>query len=154
MDHKDVRRLAAVMKEMGLTVLDYSESGVSIRMERNDKGAPQTSQSVNTVPAAGDSAEETGTAGGVIVKSPMVGVYYASPGSEKKPYIEIGDEVRTGDILCIIEAMKIMNEITSECDGTVTGIYVKNKQVVEFNQPLFCISCRELNPGGQTSVQE
>ena len=145
MDYKDVRRLAAVMKEMGLTVLDYSESGVSIRMERNDGSAPPTMQSVNMAPAACDSAEDTGTAGGTMVKSPMVGVFYSSPGSEKKPYIEIGDEVHTGDILCIIEAMKIMNEITSECDGTVTGIFVENKQVVEFNQPLFCISRREPN---------
>jgi acetyl-CoA carboxylase biotin carboxyl carrier protein len=142
------------MKEMELTVLDYTESGASIRMERGYGSAPQTLQSVNTISAAGCSAEENGTSGGIIVKSPMVGVFYSSPGSEKKPYIEIGDEVRTGDILCIIEAMKIMNEITSECDGTVTGIFVENKQVVEFNQPLFCISCRELNPGGQTSVQE
>ena len=77
---------------------------------------------------------------GVYVKSPAVGVFYAAPSPDSKPFVAVGDTVHKGDTLCIIEAMKLMNEIESDFDGTVTEILVKNGQAVEYGQPLFRIA--------------
>jgi len=140
MDHKEIRDLAALMKEMGLTVLEYNEGGSSIKMER-----PQGNAHAQEAPAAdygeqyGGNKEKPAATGIVTVKSPMVGVYYSAPGVDKEPFVSVGDEVSAGDVLCIIEAMKIMNEITAECGGVITEIYAQNKQVVEYGQPLFHI---------------
>lgn len=72
--------------------------------------------------------------------SPMVGVFYAAPAPDRDPYVQVGDRVKKGDVLCIVEAMKLMNEIQSEVDGIVAEVHVGNGQVVEFEQPLFRIS--------------
>ncbi len=73
------------------------------------------------------------------VNSPMVGVFYAAPAPDKDPYVTVGTKVKKGDILCLIEAMKLMNEITAEHDGEIVELCVENGQVVEFGQPLFMI---------------
>lgn len=78
-----------------------------------------------------------------ILKSPLVGTFYRAPSPESPPYVEIGDEVKKGDILCIIEAMKIMNEIESEVNGKIIDILVENAKPVEFGQPLFKIEVRK-----------
>ena len=85
--------------------------------------------------AAADAAAKEGT----LVLSPTVGVFYSAPSPDARPFVEVGDQVKKGDTLCIIEAMKLMNEIPAELDGTVAEICVGNGQVVEFNQPLFRI---------------
>ncbi len=77
---------------------------------------------------------------GALVLSPTVGVFYAAPSPESQPFVEVGSKVQKGDTLCIIEAMKLMNEIPSEVDGTVVEVCVGNGQVVEYNQPLFRIA--------------
>ncbi len=77
---------------------------------------------------------------GSLVLSPTVGVFYAAASPESSPYVEVGSQVKKGDTLCIIEAMKLMNEIPSEVDGTVVEVCVGNGQVVEYNQPLFRIA--------------
>ena len=127
------------MHEAGLTRLDYRGDGVSIRLER--ASADPHSDGTQTPPAAGRPAQPPAypSPEGLVIKSPMVGVFYSAPGADKKPYVSAGDAVRVGDVLCIIEAMKIMNEITAESDGVVAEIYAENKQVVEFGQPLFRI---------------
>jgi acetyl-CoA carboxylase biotin carboxyl carrier protein len=76
---------------------------------------------------------------GNIIKSPMVGTFYSSSGPEKEPYVKLGDVVKKGDTLCIIEAMKLMNEIESEFDGQIVEIFVTNEQMVEYGMPLFKI---------------
>ena len=76
---------------------------------------------------------------GTYVRSPAVGVYYAAPSPDSKPFVAVGDTVQRGDTLCIIEAMKLMNEITSDIDGEIVEICVGNGQVVEYDQPLFRI---------------
>lgn len=73
------------------------------------------------------------------IKAPIVGTYYAAPGPDAAPYIQVGDRVKPGDVLCIIEAMKLMNEIEAEVSGTIREIFVENGQPVEFDQPLFLI---------------
>jgi len=146
MEHKEIRELAALMKEMGLTSLEYTEGGAAVKLERAaSPAAPAASAAASVKPSSGD--QETGaepaaiisTAGDFMVKSPMVGVFYASPSVEKPPYVAVGDKVHAGDVLCIIEAMKIMNEITAERDGVITEICVESKSLVEFGQPLFRI---------------
>lgn len=138
MELNDIKQLALLMKEMGLTSLDYTDSGANIRMERGlTQTAPVAAQPISEAAATPqiDAGSNTYT-----VTSPMVGVFYAAPGADKKPYVSIGDRVNAGDVLCIIEAMKMMNEIASEKSGVITEICVGNKQVVEYGHPLFRIS--------------
>lgn len=149
MDFKDIKHLASLMKEMGLTALEYAEGGASIRMERGTAlaAAPAVANStpvaVPVQPAGavpGEAAAVTAAAeasDAYTVTSPMVGVFYAAPGADKKPYVSIGDRVQAGDVLCIIEAMKMMNEITTDKSGVITEICVGNKQIVEYGHPLF-----------------
>ena len=137
MDYSDIRELAALMNEMGLTSLAYSNGDESLKLTRRAENAPSASGARTTVTEP--RSEELVASGGFTVKSPMVGVFYAASGADAKPYVDIGDTVHVGDVLCIIEAMKIMNEITAERDGVITEICAENKQVVEFGQPLFRI---------------
>ena len=139
MDNNDIRELAELMKEMGLTSLAYRNGDESVKLTRRSEAYPTAGAPM--MPAgAGATFEEADTAGTFTVKSPMVGLFYRAPGVGQSPYVEVGDKVRIGDVLCVIEAMKIMNEITAEREGTITEICVENKQVVEFGQPLFRIS--------------
>ena len=133
---KKVREMAEIMKEMGLTVLEWTKMD-QIRMERPPEGAVFT-----TAPAAGAAtaaAPEQPAAQGTAVKSPMVGTFYESPSPDKPAFVSVGDKVSVGDVLCVIEAMKMMNEIMAEHDGVITEVCVDNKQLVEFGQILFRI---------------
>ena len=140
MEHQDIRQLAKVMKEMELTFLELREGEFSLRMERGR--SPQAAHAVfpasECVPE-NEGAHEKESADIHTVTAPMIGVFYASPSPEMKPFVSMGDTVRAGDVLCIIEAMKMMNEITSEVSGVVTEICVGNRQVVEYGHPLFRI---------------
>jgi acetyl-CoA carboxylase biotin carboxyl carrier protein len=140
MDNKEIRELAALMREMGLTSLEYTSGGESIKLKRAAAMPYVNGAPADAVPAWKPADESVGGPAGtghITVKSPMVGVFYSAPGVDAEPFVAIGDQVRPGDVLCIIEAMKIMNEITAEHDGVITGIYAENKQVVEFGQTLF-----------------
>ena len=128
------------MKEMGITTFDYSSNGTSLKMERLAASLPMASApTVVVTEQHHEQHEEPLAAGMFAVKSPMVGVFYAAPGADKEPYVSVGDAVHVGDVICIVEAMKIMNEITAERDGIIAEICVSNKDVVEFGQPLFRI---------------
>lgn len=138
MDIKIIEQLTQVMKDNGLTKLEVSEEGFSVKLEQGPaaetvSAAPVPSQ-MQAAPAAPASRAE-----GTLVLSPTVGVFYSAPSPEAKDFVSLGDPVKKGDVLCIIEAMKLMNEIPAELDGTITEICVSNGQVVEFNQPLFRI---------------
>jgi len=138
MDNKDIKELAELMKEMELTSLAYRNGNEFVKLTRS----PDTRAAVDAPmkeTRAGQQREDSASGNTRTVKSPMVGVFYSAPGADEKPYVGIGDTVSPGDVLCLIEAMKTMNEITAESDGIITGICVENKQVVEFGQPLFHI---------------
>lgn len=94
--------------------------------------AQSTADSIPTVPAKEESK-------GIVIKSPMVGTFYRSPSPDADPFVQVGQSIAKGDTLCIIEAMKIMNEVIAEQSGTITKILVENAQPVEFDQPLFII---------------
>ncbi|MPN17212.1 Biotin carboxyl carrier protein of acetyl-CoA carboxylase [bioreactor metagenome] len=150
MERYDIRQLALLMNETGLTTLEVRDGSFSVRMERGGADAAPAQHSASApAQAPAPSAEPAQPAapeeGLHVVTAPMVGVYYASPGPEAKPYVAIGDRVKPGDVLCIIEAMKLMNEITAEGHGVVTEICAGNRQVVEYGHPLFYL--RPIEPG-------
>ena len=125
----DIRKYARLMGEYGLTGLEFRSAEDTIRLERTAASAPVFPQA----PAAPE-AEPTDT---VSVTSPMVGVFYRAPAENAEPYVKVGDTVKAGTVLCLVEAMKMMNEITAECDGTIVEICVENGQVVDFGRELF-----------------
>lgn len=143
MDIKDIAALAELVKANELTRLEIS--GDSVIIERAPavvQAAPVAVPAAQGVPDQMHTAEpiaELREKEGTYVKSPAVGVFYAAPSPDSKPFVEIGDTVRRGDTLCIIEAMKLMNEINSDVDGEIAEICVGNGQVVEYDQPLFRI---------------
>lgn len=148
MDVKKIESLAKLMKETGLTGLELVEDGQQLRLERQvEVVAAPVAAAVPAAPVPATGAEALGVAHeepapvkeGTLVLSPTVGVFYSAPSPDARPFVEVGDQVKKGDTLCIIEAMKLMNEIPAEVDGTVAEICVGNGQVVEFNQPLFRI---------------
>ena len=149
MDVKKIESLARLMQETGLTALELSEGESVLKLERKQEviaAAPAEPVLPEAAPvtagaeALGVSHEQAAPQKeGTLVLSPTVGVFYASPSPDSRPFVEVGDQVKKGDTLCIIEAMKLMNEIPAEVDGTVAEICVGNGQVVEFNQPLFRI---------------
>jgi acetyl-CoA carboxylase biotin carboxyl carrier protein len=139
MDNKEIRELAAIMKEMGLTSLKYQNGEETVKLKRSTGTSPAAVSGAMIV-EADFPTEEPVPVGTFTVKSPMVGVFYSAPGPDHEPFVSVGDTVHAGDVLCIIETMKIMNEISAERDGTITEILVENKDVVEFGQLLFRIA--------------
>ena len=144
MNIKQIRELAQIVSENGLSALEVTENELHIRIEREAAG------SGTPVVAAPVAAAEAPVSAPVVhedapvdfnrvreIKSPMVGVFYAAPSPEAKPYVQVGSKVKAGDVVCIVEAMKLMNEITAEFDGEVIDICAKNGDVVEYGQPLF-----------------
>lgn len=142
MEETNIRKYAKLMQELDLTGLEISENGSMMRLERGGSAPAPTVVTATPYPPSAETislpslSDEPGV---VSVLSPMVGVYYASPTEAQSPYVSVGDTVRKGDVLCIIEAMKLMNEIVSDYDGTIVEICVGNQQVVDYGHPLFRI---------------
>ncbi len=152
MDYKEIKKL---MDDMGESKLDSIEiefpDGIKISMKKNTAGVNTVTQervieasAPMTVPVVMPN-NETGLVNVKqeenykIVKSPMVGTFYNSSSPDKEPFVGIGDKVKKGQVLCIVEAMKLMNEIESEFDGEIVEICVNNEETVEYGTPLFKI---------------
>lgn len=155
MDYQQILELVKEVSKAGLTNFEYTEGNIRIAMS-----CPQPEEKI-VVPAsnlvlkeaAGAGANTVETAvpaqqepeqiaeekGGNVVKSPLVGTFYAAPSEDAQPFVKVGDTVKKGQTLAIVEAMKLMNEIESEFDGVVTEILVENEENVEYGQPLFRI---------------
>ncbi|OCG09156.1 acetyl-CoA carboxylase, biotin carboxyl carrier protein [Gilliamella sp. wkB178] len=153
MDIRKIKKLIELVEESGISELEISEGEESVRISRTvpttNYSAPiqniQIPQAAPVVVApnastevVSESAEPTTTTDNII-KSPMVGTFYRTPSPESKAFVEVGQTVNVGDVLCIVEAMKMMNQIESEKAGTIKAILVENGQPVEFDQPLFII---------------
>lgn len=136
MNESDIRKYANLMSELGLTGLEVTENDRVVRLERNP--APQTTAPVQTV-QVGDVPQSAANEDLIEITSPMVGVFYAAPAEDADPYVQVGDRVKKGQTLCIVEAMKLMNEIVAETDGQIVEICAENGQVVDFGCPLFHI---------------
>lgn len=141
MEEQEIRKYAALMAELGLTGLELTQGENKVRLERNVTAATQEAAAVAApapaAPAATPAAAPASSGGLLEVRSPMVGVFYAAPAENAAPYVSVGDRVHKGDVLCIIEAMKLMNEITADQEGIVEEVCVGNNQVVDFDHILF-----------------
>lgn len=141
MDEARIRTYAKLMREEDLSGLEITEDGVTVRLERNlshtvSVAAPaQAPAPAAPAPAESTMSEEAGS----FVISPMVGVAYVAPTEDSDPFVKVGDKVKAGDTLCIVEAMKLMNEIPAEYDGVVAEICIQDGQVVEYGTKLFRI---------------
>ncbi|KAF7765182.1 acetyl-CoA carboxylase biotin carboxyl carrier protein [Pseudoalteromonas undina] len=154
MDIRKIKKLIELVEESGIAELEITEGEESVRINRNNMSAgpayaqfapqqyaPAAPAPAATAPSAPAAVESEAPAGptGHQVKSPMVGSFYAAASPEAPAYVEVGSQVKVGDTLCIVEAMKMMNQIESDKAGTVKAILVENGEPVEFDQPLFII---------------
>ena len=137
MKETDIRKYAQLMKELDLTGLEITENDKKVRLERTASvaGVQPVSAEVPTVstPAKAENGDY------ISVRSPIVGLFYAAPAENADPYVSLGDRVQKGQTLCIVEAMKLMNELNAECDGVIEKICVTNGQMVEYGTELFRI---------------
>ncbi|EOD55187.1 acetyl-CoA carboxylase biotin carboxyl carrier protein [Aeromonas molluscorum] len=149
MDIRKIKKLIELVEESGIAELEISEGEESVRISRNFSGqvnvAPQMMMQPAMAPvAAAATAPAAATAeaaapSGHLMRSPMVGSFYRSSSPEAKPFVEVGQQVNVGDTLCIVEAMKMMNQIESDKAGVIKAVLVENGQAVEFDEPLFII---------------
>ena len=136
MKESDIRKYAALMQELGLTGLEITQDDQKVRLERS---APTVLQQTVPVEVPDAVPEKKKDENQISVKSPVVGLFYAAPAENAAPYVSLGDRVKKGQVLCIVEAMKLMNEISAEEDGVIAEICVSNGQMVEYGTELFRI---------------
>lgn len=147
MDVDEIRKLIDLMAETGVTELEVKDAEGHVRLVLGGPaaGPPQVvhaapaAPSQVAAPSAPPAAGRESDAGGVRITSPMVGTFYLAPGPDAKPFVGVGDVVEAGDVVCIIEAMKMMNEIESEQRGRLRSVLVENGQPVEYGQALFLL---------------
>ncbi len=146
MDLELVERLIRMLESSDLEQLEVEEKGFRVRLQK--PGAFPVATPATVVPAATSpavpltsppAAENAAPADTVPIEAPMVGTFYRAPAPDAPPYVEVGDTVSEETIVCIVEAMKVMNEIKAGLRGTVVGVPVENAQPVEFGQPLFLV---------------
>lgn len=137
MELEKLKEFINFMNENSLCELEIEEEGKRIRLKKFSENQPVI---VSQVPGQAAKEEIPAKREGVIeIKSPMVGTFYRAPSPGAKPYVEVGDVIKPADVVCIIEAMKLMNEIKAEIGGKVTEVLVENGQPVEFGQTLFVL---------------
>ena len=152
MDIRKIKKLIELVEESGISELEISEGEESVRISRAPAAgsmpmmqpyyaaAPaQAAAPVAAAPAAAPVADAPAAISGHIVRSPMVGTFYRTPSPDAKAFVEVGQKVNVGDPLCIVEAMKMMNQIEADKSGVVKAILVENGQPVEFDEPLVVI---------------
>jgi len=154
MDLRKLKKLIDLVEESGIGELEITEGEEKVRIVKGGvvSVSPGPAPTPAATPAAAASRSATTTAAapaaapeaapaveGHVVKAPMVGTFYRSPSPDAKPFVEVGQALKEGDVICIIEAMKLMNEIDADAAGTVKAILVENGQPVEYGQPLFIL---------------
>jgi len=156
-DYDEIRKLIGLLEEKNLSLFELEVEGLKVKIGRNSPGAaspviaqapagpaaPSAVPSVETPEGAAAAEAQVLAAeaakGHHLINSPMVGTFYRAPDPTSAPFVDIGDPVRKGQTLCIIEAMKLMNEIEADVDGTIVEIFAENAKPVEFGQKLFAI---------------
>ena len=153
MDIRKIKKLIELLEESGIAEIEIKEGEETVRISRMPPAViaqpPQVTHlaSLPTTPAlpavaevaAAGSAAPTPKASEHVITAPMVGTFYASPSPGAKPFVEIGDEITVGQVLCIIEAMKMMNQIEADRAGRIASVMARNGDPVEFGQPLFVV---------------
>ena len=145
MDYNEIKKIIQDMGESKIDTLEIEfPDGLKIKMDKG-KNNVETSQNTQVIPVVSNEVvnniktETKQDEEYKIIKSPMVGTFYLKPSPNAEPYVKVGQNVKKGDVLCIIEAMKLMNEIESEFDGKIIEICVKDGEAVEYGKPLFVI---------------
>ena len=140
MDIRKIKKLIEMLQDSDLREIEVKEGEESVRIARGIDTPSNSLQSTqaNNSPTS-NNQDITSTSSRSSIKSPIVGTFYRKPAPDKPPYVELGDHVNTGDVVCIVEAMKMMNEIKSEFTGIVTAISVEDGEPVEFDQSLIII---------------
>ena len=147
MDIRKVKKLIELLEESGIAEIEIKEGEESVRISRQPTGAvashfpvyappPAPAAMAVAAPAAESAAASTSKSNDYTVQAPMVGTFYSAPAPGAKPFVQIGDEVKVGQVLCIIEAMKMMNQIEIDRAGKITSVLVQNGDPVEFGQAL------------------
>lgn len=155
MDIRKVKKLIELLEESGIGEIEIKEGEESVRISRGISGIPAPAPNYSYPPpapvaaaplapqpapaAAPTEVDSSPTTSGTIVKSPMVGTFYRSPSPSSPSFVEVGKTVQAGDVLCIVEAMKMMNQIEAEVSGTIEAVLANSGEPVEFDQPLFSI---------------
>ncbi len=147
MDIRKIKKLIELIEDSDIAEIEIHEGEESVRLSRTSSAAPVYAPAPAAAPqaiaapaaSAEPAAEVVEEITGHVVNSPMVGTFYRSASPGAKPFVEVGQKVASGETLCIIEAMKILNQIESDASGTVIKVLVENGQPVEYNQPLFVI---------------
>ncbi len=155
MDLEKLKELIAILEESGLSELEIEEEGSRIRLQKPSVQAatysvappaysapamnPDLSDDAGTITASQATKDAIEDGGLVTIDAPMVGVFYASPSPEEEPFVKPGDDITVDQTICIVEAMKLMNEVTSKVRGQIVRVLVDNAEPVEFGQPLFAV---------------
>jgi len=150
MDIRKVKKLIELLEESGIAELEINEGEESVRISRYGSTPTPAPVSYATAPVAPapaapaptateESSDEDSLPSGHVVKSPMVGTYYSASSPGSKPFVSVGDSVTEGETVCIVEAMKILNQIEADVSGIVKAVLVENAQPVEYGQPLMII---------------
>ncbi len=146
MDIRKIKKLIELLEQSSLTEMEITEGEETVKLSRMGQAAqPAPLQTQIAVPAAAPVAQPSAAAeapaaeepSGLLVRSPMVGTFYASPSPDSEAFVKVGQSVNVGDTLCMVEAMKMFNQIESEHKGKIKRILVENGQPVEFDEPLF-----------------
>ncbi len=146
MDIRKIKKLIELLESSSLTELEIVEGEESVKLSRQTQTMIAPAAIAAPVPAAPitsaapESQPVSVSDDGNIQRSPMVGTFYTASSPEAEPYAKVGQKVKVGDALCIVEAMKMFNQIESEYEGTVTKVLVENGQPIEFDEPLYVIS--------------
>lgn len=157
MDIRKVKKLIELLEESGIGEIEIKEGEESVRISRGISGVPAPAPNYSYPPPApaaaaplapaaaapaaapAEAPQNSSATAGTIVKSPMVGTFYRSPSPSSPSFVEVGKTVQAGDVLCIVEAMKMMNQIEAEVSGTIEAVLANSGEPVEFDQPLFSI---------------
>ncbi len=149
MNIKEIKEVINLMNEFGLTEIELEKDGLKIRLKRSIEGAIESTITGRAAPKAHaapavqqmqpEEAPAPPKSKNLEIKSPMVGTFYKAPSPDVPPFVKVGDNIEAGKVVCIIEAMKLMNEIKSEIKGKVVAVLVENADPVEFGQTLFLV---------------
>ena len=150
MDLRKLKKLIDLVEESGIAELEVTEGEEKVRIVKHSASLPQTAYMIphmtpNAAPVAAtsglaDAKTGSGQTVGQVVRSPKVGTFYRSAKPDAEPFVEIGSVVKPGDTLCLLESMRVSNEIKSEFSGTVSAVLIENSQPVEYGEPLFIIA--------------
>ena len=142
---EEIKELMALLENSSLSALEVQQDDVKVRLEKPavtvaaPVSVPAPAPVAAPAPAAAPAAAPAPADAGKAINAPIVGVFYAAPSPDSEPYVSVGKRVKKGDVVCIIEAMKCMNEIQAEEDGEITAVLANNGELVEYGQPLFAI---------------